>query len=64
MGFLEQQFGQKTPFTFPVPSDLQSMVGTGSTFTCRFADDTEDFEEFMSWVWQMQALKIRTVKGE
>ena len=64
MSFIEQQFGQKSPFTFPVPAELQSMLGLGANFLCRFAADTEDFEEFMKLILQMQSLKLRTVKGE
>ena len=60
MGFLEQQFAQKTPFTFPAPAAL----GVGPTLLCRFADDTLDFEEFMANIWQTQTIKLRSVKGE
>jgi hypothetical protein len=31
-------------------------------FLCRFLDDSEDFEEFMSGLWQLQSLKFRSVK--
>jgi hypothetical protein len=31
-------------------------------FNCRFLDDQEDFEEFMSGLWQVQSLKFRSVK--
>jgi uncharacterized protein (TIGR02217 family) len=31
-------------------------------FVCRFLDDQEDFEEFMSGLWQVQSLKFRSVK--
>jgi len=31
-------------------------------FICRFLDDQEDFENFMSGLWQVQSLKFRSVK--
>jgi hypothetical protein len=31
-------------------------------FVCRFLDDQEDFEEFMSELWRVQSLKFRSVK--
>jgi hypothetical protein len=31
-------------------------------FVCRFLDDTEDFEEFTSGLWQVKSLKFRSVK--
>ncbi len=31
-------------------------------FVCRFLDDQEDFENFMNGLWQVQALKFRSVK--
>jgi uncharacterized protein (TIGR02217 family) len=31
-------------------------------FVCRFLEDQEDFEEFMSGLWQVQSLKFRSVK--
>jgi uncharacterized protein (TIGR02217 family) len=31
-------------------------------FVCRFLDDQNDFEEFMSGLWTMQSLKFRSVK--
>ena len=57
-------FGQDEPFAFPVPSDLQTTLGVGPTFTCRLAADQQDFEEFMSRFWRVQSLTLRTVKGE
>ncbi len=64
LGFVEARYGQNEPFTFPVPADIQAMLGFGGALTCRFADDQEDFEEFMSQLLRMQSLKLRTVKGE
>jgi uncharacterized protein (TIGR02217 family) len=31
-------------------------------FVCRFLDDQNDFEEFMSGLWTLQSLKFRSVK--
>lgn len=31
-------------------------------FECRFLDDQEDFENFMSGLWQVQSLKFRSMK--
>jgi hypothetical protein len=64
LGFLEAHFGQDRPFTFPVPADLQATLGLSPPFTCRFAADQQDFEEFMSEFWRVQSLTLRTVKGE
>ncbi len=56
--FYEQMRGRATPFLFPVPREL----GLGSSVLCRFADDQEDLEEFMSRLWQMQIMLLRTVR--
>ena len=57
-GFYESVKGQDFPFTFPVDPAL----GIGSPVNCRFEDDSEDLEEFMNRLWQVQSLKLRTVK--
>jgi Conserved hypothetical protein 2217 (DUF2460) len=31
-------------------------------FNCRFTDDQDDFEEFMSGLWHVETLKFRSVK--
>jgi GTA TIM-barrel-like domain/Conserved hypothetical protein 2217 (DUF2460) len=59
VGFYEQMRGRDLPFTFPVPAAL----GLGATVNCRFDDDSEDLEEFMARLWQVQSVKLRTVKG-
>jgi hypothetical protein len=43
---------------------LGSVISADFTyaFTCRFLDDKEDFENFMSGLWQVQSLKFRSVK--
>ncbi|WOJ88059.1 glycoside hydrolase TIM-barrel-like domain-containing protein [Methylocapsa polymorpha] len=60
IGFVEGRLGQSSPFTFPAPVEL----GLGSPFLCRFADDQEDLEQFMTRLWQAQSVTLRTVKGE
>jgi hypothetical protein len=60
LAFIKQQLGQKEPFTFPSPAAF----GLGSALLCRFADDVENLEEFMAQFWEVQAVKLRTVKGE
>jgi hypothetical protein len=57
-GFFDEMAGQDGVFTFPVPPEL----GLGSSFTCRFDDDSEDLEEFMSRLFRLQSLKLRSVK--
>ncbi len=57
-GFYTSVKGQDLPFTFSVDPAL----GIGSTVNCRFADDFEDLDEFINRLWQVQALKLRTVK--
>jgi hypothetical protein len=32
-------------------------------FHCRFLDDTYDFENFMSGLWRIKAMKFRSIKG-
>ena len=64
LGFVAARFGQAEPFIFAAPPDIQAALGLGAAFTCRFADDQENFEKFMSQLWRMQSLKLQTVKGE
>ena len=58
-GVYEAARGQDLPFVVAVPPEL----GAGATLLCRFADDTEDLDEFMSRLWQLQALKLVSVPG-
>jgi hypothetical protein len=58
VGFYDTMAGQEGTFTFPIPAEL----GLGSSFTCRFDDDSEDLEEFMSRLFALQSLKLRSVK--
>jgi GTA TIM-barrel-like domain/Conserved hypothetical protein 2217 (DUF2460) len=57
-GFLAEMQGQAGAFTFPVPVEL----GLGATLNCRFEEDSEDIEEFMTRLWTLQSLKLHTVK--
>ncbi|MGC2049935.1 MAG: glycoside hydrolase TIM-barrel-like domain-containing protein [Methylovirgula sp.] len=57
-GFYDAMAGQEGTFTFPIPAEL----GIGSSLTCRFDDDSEDLEEFMSRLFSLQSLKLRSVK--
>lgn len=57
-GFYGRMQGQAQAFTFPMPPEL----GLGSTFLCRFADDQEDLEEFMTRLISLRSLNLRTVK--
>ena len=56
-GFYDAAQGQGGAFLYAVPAEL----GQGATLLCRFADDTEDLEEFMTRLWQMQSLKLMSV---
>ncbi|MGC2140782.1 MAG: glycoside hydrolase TIM-barrel-like domain-containing protein, partial [Methylovirgula sp.] len=58
IGFYDTMAGQEGTFTFPIPAEL----GIGSSLTCRFDDDSEDLEEFMSRLFSLQSLKLRSVK--
>lgn len=58
-GFYDAMAGQAGVFSFPLPAEL----GVGSSLTCRFDDDQEDLEEFMNWLFMLQVLKLRSVKG-
>lgn len=57
--FYARMRAQALPFSFPVPAAL----GRGTTVNCRFEDDSEELEEFMAQLWQVQSIKLRTVKG-
>lgn len=57
-GFYVEMRGRETTFTFPVPT---AVAASGSVLA-RFDDDSEDLEEFMSRLWSLQALKLRTVR--
>ena len=64
-GFYAAAQGQDVAFLVAVPAELVpgSSPGTGASLLCRFADDSEDLEEFMARLWQVQALKLISVPG-
>ncbi len=55
-GFFLRMQGTDGLFTFPMPEEL----GAGATMLCRFADDIQDFEEFMTLLWSVQSVKLQT----
>jgi len=59
IGFYNEMQGQDSAFTFPVPAPL----GQGTTLLCRFAEDSQDLEEFMNRLFLLQSLKLRTVRS-
>lgn len=58
IAFYDAMQGQEGGFTFLVDGSL----GIGASLICRFADDSEDLEEFMARLWTLQSLKLRSVK--
>jgi hypothetical protein len=62
-GFFEQCQGQRTPFWFLVPAELQGTIGA-SKLLCRFAADDMDADEFMAQLFKVDSLKLRSVKSE
>ena len=45
------------------PGNLVAITASFSyAFNCRFLDDQEDFENFMSGLWMVRSLKFRSVK--
>ena len=58
IGFYGTMQGQAGVFTFPIDASL----GFGASLNCRFADDSEDLEEFMTQLWTLQSLTLRSVK--
>ena len=57
VSFFEQMGGAATPFWFTAPNL------DGGPFLVRFADDVQDFEEFMSMLWKLGTLKLQGVRG-
>ncbi|ACB96300.1 baseplate megatron protein TIM-barrel domain-containing protein [Beijerinckia indica] len=57
-GFYLSMQGTHGLFTFPMPDEW----GLGPSLLCRFADDVQDFEEFMMRFWTVQSLKLQTVR--
>ncbi|MDR3407080.1 MAG: DUF2460 domain-containing protein [Methylovirgula sp.] len=55
---------QPNTLTFAAAPASGTVISADFTyaFQCRFLDDQEDFENFMSGLWQVQSLKFRSVK--
>ncbi len=49
-------------FSAAPASGIVITVDFSYAFVCRFLDDQEDFENFMSGLWKVDALKFRSVK--
>jgi hypothetical protein len=45
-----------------LPSGVAVSADCNYGFNCRFLDDQEDFEQFMSGLWKVESLKFRSVK--
>lgn len=60
IGFFGEQQGQEGAFIFTAPDGLG--FAAGSIFLCRFEDDRQDLEEFMSHLFTLQSLKLTSVK--
>ena len=65
--------GVAVPFSMPTPSIINILAaapGSGAViaasfnygFLCRLLDDTEDFEEVMTNLWQLKSFKFRQVR--
>jgi uncharacterized protein (TIGR02217 family) len=48
-------------FTTAPPNNASITATFSFYFICRFADDTEDFEQFMRQLWTLQELKLQSV---
>jgi hypothetical protein len=55
-GFFAQVSGQNLPFWFSPP------VAPTGPFLCRFAEDVQDFEEFMTMLWTLRTVRLMTVR--
>jgi hypothetical protein len=56
VGFFAQVSGQNLPFWFSPP------VAPTGPFLCRFAEDVQDFEEFMTMLWTLRTVRLMTVR--
>jgi hypothetical protein len=45
-----------------LPSGVALSADCTYGFNCRFLDDQQDFEQFMSGLWKVESLKFRSVK--
>ena len=55
-GFFAQVSGQNLPFWFSPPNLA------GAPYLCRFAEDVQDFEEFMTMLFELQTLRLQMVR--
>jgi len=60
IAFYDASQGTNGLFSFPAPACMNA----GLVLTCRFAEDQEDLEEFMSRLFTLQSLKLRSIKGQ
>jgi hypothetical protein len=56
-GFFDEMSGQDLPFWF-TPPNL-----SGGPYLCRFYDDVQDFEEFMSMLFELQTIRLQMVRS-
>jgi hypothetical protein len=49
-------------FAAAPPAGQPILASFNYAYQCRFLDDQEDFEQFMSGLWMVQSLKFRSVK--
>lgn len=56
-GFFEEMNGAATPFWFSAPNL------SGGPYLVRFADDVQDFEEFMTMLFRLGTLKLQGVRA-
>lgn len=49
-------------FTAAPPNGVEITADFTYAFQCRFISDTQDFEQFMSGLWQVSSLKFKSVK--
>jgi hypothetical protein len=59
-GFFSARRGVNGLFLIRVPKEL----GFGSIIVARFVDDIVEFEQFMTWLWNGNQIKIEQVRGE
>lgn len=49
-------------FVAPPPTGTVVTADFAYAFVCRFIDDSQDFENVMAGLWQLQSLKFRSIK--
>ena len=56
---------QPNTLSFAAPPVYGQAIAASFTYSyqCRFSEDTVDFEEFMSNLWEMKSLKFQSVRG-